>query len=119
MLALLRAGPAGALRDAGRRAGRNAALQSAAISPPCRRPALDALPLGWRGMRLVRQVAALHGMRPGLLGTLALLRRTALSAASVAVTEVAVNTAAHALLNHPLLRTSPARWPAPASPRAA
>ncbi len=38
------------------------------------------------------------------MGTLALLRRTALSAATVAATEVAVNAATHAMMNHPLLR---------------
>ncbi len=83
--------------------GRTAALQSAAIVAATPSPAIDALALGWRGLRLVRQVAALHGMRPGLLGTLALLRRTALAAASVAATEMAVNAATHAALNHPLL----------------
>jgi putative membrane protein len=103
VLALLRAGPAAALRAGAETLGRNAALQSAAIIAATPSPALDAAALGWRGLRLVRQVAALHGMRPGLFGTLALLRRTALAAASVAVTEAAVNTAAHALLNHPLL----------------
>jgi uncharacterized membrane protein YcjF (UPF0283 family) len=60
--------------------------------------------VGWCGVRLIRQVATLHGMRPGLMGTLALLRRTALSAATVAATEVAVNAATHAIMNHPLLR---------------
>ena len=103
VLALLRAGPGAGLREGAEALGRNAAFQSAAIVAATPSPALDALALGWRGLRLVRQVAALHGMRPGLLGTLALLRRTALAAASVAATEMAVNAAAHALLNHPLL----------------
>lgn len=104
MLALLRAGPAQSLREATDVLGRITALQSVAIIAATPSPALDALALGWCGVRLIRQVATLHGMRPGLMGTLALLRRTALSAATVAATEVAVNAATHAMMNHPLLR---------------
>ena len=55
-------------------------------------PALDGLLVAWRGARLVRQVAALHGMRPGLFGTFALLRRVLFSAAGVVVADVAANT---------------------------
>ena len=61
-------GPARALREQAEALGRNAALQSAAIIAAMPSPALDVLAVGWRGIRLVRQVAALHGMRPGLLG---------------------------------------------------
>jgi hypothetical protein len=39
-----------------------------------------------------------------MLGTLALLWRTALAAATVAATEIAVNAATHAMVSHPLLR---------------
>ena len=66
-------------------------------------PALVVLLVAWRGLRLVRQVAALHGMRPGLFGTLGLLRRTMLAAGLVAVSEAAINAAAHAVLSNPLL----------------
>lgn len=104
VLALLRAGPARALRDASDVLGRNAALQSIAIVAATPSPALDVLTIGWCGVRLIRQVAALHGMRPGTLGTLALLQKTALAAATVAATEVAVNAATHAMVSHPLLR---------------
>jgi uncharacterized membrane protein YcjF (UPF0283 family) len=104
MLALLRAGPAQSLREATDVLGRTTALQSVAIIAATPSPALDALALAWCGVRLIRHVATLHGMRPGLMGTLALLRRTALSAATVAATEVAVNAATHAMMNHPLLR---------------
>jgi putative membrane protein len=51
----------------------------------------------------VRQVAALYGMRPGLFGTLSLLRRTMLAAGLVAGSEAAINAAAHAILSNPLL----------------
>lgn len=104
VLALLRAGPAQTLRDATDGLGRTAALQGVAIVAATPSPALDALAIGWCGVRLVRQVAALHGMRPGMLGTLALLRKTALAAATVAGTEMAVNAATHAIIAHPLLR---------------
>jgi uncharacterized membrane protein YcjF (UPF0283 family) len=67
-------------------------------------PAFDGLLMGWRGARLVRQIAQLHGMRPGFLGTLSLLRRTALAAAGVVATDLAVNTLSHAALSSPLLR---------------
>jgi putative membrane protein len=104
VLALLRSGPAQALQDATEVLGRNAALQSVAIVAATPSPALDVLTVGWCGVRLIRQVAALHGMRPGILGTLALLRKTALAAASVAAAEIAVNAATHAMVSHPLLR---------------
>jgi putative membrane protein len=43
-------------------------------------------------------------MRPGTLATLALLRRTALSAAGVVAADLATDTAARAFLSNPLLR---------------
>jgi putative membrane protein len=104
VLALLRAGPGSALLDGADALGRSAALQAGAIVAATPSPALDAITIGWRGVRLVRQVASLHGMRPGLTGTLALLQRTAIAAASVAATQFAVNAAAHAIVSHPLLR---------------
>ena len=83
--------------------GRNAAVQSFAVTAISPSPGLDALVFAWRGVRLVRQVAALHGLRPGLAGTLALLRRTLQDAAMVAATDVAVDAAARALLSNRLL----------------
>lgn len=104
VLALLRAGPGAELIEGVDALGRNAAIQAGAIVAATPSPALDALTIGWRGVRLVRQVAALHGMRPGFTGTIALLQRTAIAAASVAATQLAVNAAAHAVVSHPLLR---------------
>lgn len=104
VLALLRAGPATTLRDTTDALGRTAAFQAVAIVAATPAPALDALTVGWCGVQLVRQVASLHGMRPGLLGTLTLLQKTALAAATVAATEMAVNAATHAIIAHPLLR---------------
>jgi uncharacterized membrane protein YcjF (UPF0283 family) len=104
VLALLRNGPAQALREATDALGRTTALQSVAIVAAVPSAALDSLAIAWCGVRLVRQVAAAHGMRPGLAGTLVLMQKTALAAATVAATEMAVNAAAHAVVSHPLLR---------------
>ena len=103
ILALLRAGPVASLRGQADALGRAAALQSMAGIAAMPSPGLAALFVAWRGLRLVRQIAQLHGLRPGALATLGLLRRTALSAGAVAGVEVATNTAAHALLSSPLL----------------
>jgi putative membrane protein len=103
ILALLRAGPVAAMRARSDELGRNAAFQTAAGIAATPAPALVVLLVAWRGLRLVRQVAALHGMRPGLFGTLSLLRRTVLAAGLVAGSEAAMNAAAHAVLSNPLL----------------
>lgn len=103
ILALLRAGPVAELRAQADALGRSAAFQMVAGIAATPAPALAVLLVAWRGVRLVRQVAALHGMRPGLLGTLGLLRRSVLSAGLVAGSEVAINAAAHALLSNPML----------------
>ncbi len=102
-LALLRAGPGHRLRESAETLGRTAAVQVVAGIAAVPSPALDVALVAWRGVRLVRQVATIYGVRPGLLGTLSLLRRTALSATLVGATELAGNTAAHALLSSPLL----------------
>jgi uncharacterized membrane protein YcjF (UPF0283 family) len=102
--ALLVAGPVGTLRLRTDALARNAAVQSFVAASAVPSPSLDGLFIAWRGLRLVRQVAELHGLRPGTLGTLALLRRTAFSAAAVITTDVAVTTALGAVTSHPLLR---------------
>lgn len=82
--------------------GRAAAMQAFAVTAISPSPALDAAIFGWRGVRLVRQVAMLHGMRPGAAGTIALLRRVAADAAMVAATDVAVDAAVRGLLSSKL-----------------
>lgn len=104
VLALLRSGVAAGLQQRADALGRGAAMQVFAVTAAMPSPALDALVVGWRGVRLVRQVAELNGLRPGLFGTLALLRRTALSAAGVAAADVAINSATRAVLSNPLLQ---------------
>ncbi len=104
IMALLRAGPVATLRARTDSLSRTAAVQVFATSAAIPSPLLDGLLVAWRGLRLIRQVAELHGMRPGLLATLSLVRRTALSAAMVVSTDVAVSAALQAVATHPLLR---------------
>ncbi len=104
LLGLLRAGPVAMLRSQADALGREAAVQIFAATAAIPSPALDGLLVAWRGIRLVRQVAVLHGLRPGLLGTFALLRRALLSAAGTAAANLAVDTLARAVLSNPLLQ---------------
>jgi putative membrane protein len=101
--ALLESGPLPALEARAAALGRTAAVQAFSITAVSPSPGLDALVFAWRGVRLVRQVAALHGLRPGLAGSVALLRRTVFDAAAVAATDIAVDAAARALLSNRLL----------------
>jgi putative membrane protein len=101
---LLAAGPLEALDRKAQALGRAAAVQAFAITAISPSPGLDALVFAWRGVRLVRQVAELHGLRPGLAATAALLRRTALDAGTVAATDLVVDAATRALLSSPLLQ---------------
>jgi putative membrane protein len=103
MRALLRAGPARDLRVRAEALGQQAALATFALTAAMPSPALDAAVVAWRGLRLIRDVAALHNMRPGLLGTLALLRRTLNAASLTALANVAVDTAMRALVSNPTL----------------
>jgi len=103
ILPLLRAGVEAPLRARADALGRRAAFQVVAGMAATPAPSLVVLLISWRGIRLIRQIASLHGLRPSLLGTLGLLRRTAMAAGTTAATEAAVNTAAHALLSTPML----------------
>ncbi len=103
IIGLLRIGPVATMRARSDALGRTAAFQTAAGMAATPSPSLVVLLIAWRGLRLVRQVAALHGMRPGLFATFGLLRRTMLAAGLVAGSEAAVNAATHALLSNPLL----------------
>ena len=103
VLSLLRTGVESRLRAQADAFSRRAAIQVVAGMAATPAPALVVVLITWRAVRLIRQIATLYGVRPGLLATLGLLRRTALSATATAVTEAAVNTAAHAVLSSPLL----------------
>ena len=101
--ALLRTGPLAEAERATSLAGRNAALQVVAATAVVPWPGLDGVIVAWRGMRLVRQVAAIHGLRPGTLGTWRLFQRVALDAGSVAAADVAAAAVTEALFNSPAL----------------
>lgn len=103
MVALLEAGPLAELDRAAAAAGRAAATQAFAATAVLPSPALDAVFFGWRGIRLVREVAAIHGLRPGIAGTLALLRRTVFEAGTVAAADVAIDAATRAVVTNPLI----------------
>ena len=101
--ALLEAGPLRTLDAEVATLGRVAAVQAFAATAISPSPSWDALVFGWRAVRLVRQVAALHGLRPGIAGTLSLLKRSAFSAAQVAATNVVVDAAVRAVVTNPLI----------------
>ena len=103
LAAVLEAWPLSTIAEEAAALGRAAAVQAFAITAVSPSPGLDALVFGWRGVRLVRQVAVLHGLRPGFAGTVALLRRAALDAATVAATDVAVDAVVRAVMSSPLV----------------
>ena len=100
--ALLRSGPLARLDQEAAQAGRSAALQILAATAVSPWPGLDGVLVVWRGLRLIRRIAELYGMRPGTLGTLRLWRRVALDAGSVAAADVVVATMTDALFSSPL-----------------
>ncbi len=103
LAALLEAGPLAELDRAATTAGRTAATQAFAATAVVPSPALDALFFAWRGFRLVREVAAIHGLRPGLAGTFALLRRAIFEAGAVAAADVAIDVVTRAVTTNPLI----------------
>ncbi|MFO1158790.1 MAG: DUF697 domain-containing protein [Reyranellaceae bacterium] len=100
--ALLRSGPLAQIDQEATKASRTAALQILATTAVSPWPGMDGVLVIWRGLRLIRQIAELYGMRPGTLGTLRLWRRVALDAGSVAAADVVVATMTDALFSSPL-----------------
>lgn len=103
LTALLEAGPLAELDRAANAAGRTAAAQAFAATAVVPSPALDAVFFAWRGIRLVREVAVIHGVRPGIAGTFALLRRAIFEAGTVAAADVAIDAATRAIVTNPLI----------------
>jgi putative membrane protein len=58
---------------------------------------IDVVVVLWRNLRLVREIAALYGARPGYLGSVRLLRRMLANIAIAGVAETGHELAAHAL----------------------
>lgn len=103
--AVLRSQVADRLQEAAARLGRQAAVDGAALVAVCPHPAWDGLLAGLRGLHVVRQVAALYGLRPSALVTVALLRRVAWMAAGTAgLSLVSQNVAEQVLGSMPVLK---------------
>ncbi|HEY8611065.1 MAG TPA: DUF697 domain-containing protein [Roseomonas sp.] len=110
--AALRRHLAGPLRQATRRAGSQAALEGGVVVAINPSPALDGVLAGLRGLSLLRQVAAIHGMRPGGAVTLALLRRLAWTAAGTSGLDLLGRSFADSALSHlPVIRQLAAALP--------
>jgi putative membrane protein len=102
---LLETGPLAKLDESTSSIGKETAGQivvAIAMSPWA---GLDGVIVVWRSMRMVRRIAELYGLRPGVLGTVQLLRRVAQDGGTVAVANVAVAAAvAQVSDRNPLLR---------------
>ncbi|MBI0539453.1 DUF697 domain-containing protein [Roseomonas sp. KE2513] len=91
---------AGHLHDATRAAGHRAALAGGVVVAISPSPALDGVLAGLRGLLLLRQVAAIHGMRPSVAVTLSLLRRLAWTAAGTSGMDLLGQSFANSALSH-------------------
>ena len=93
------------LREAAGLLGRRAAVEGATLVAICPHPAWDGLLAGGRGLLVIRHVAALYGLRPGLAVTFALLRRVAWTAAgTTGLSFVSQGLADHLLTSMPVLK---------------
>ncbi len=94
------------LREQANAAGLRAASQGAAMVAIIPSPSLEGLAAGLRSLKLIREIASLYGLRPGPSVTLGLMRRAAVTAASVyGINEIAGAAAAHFLADAPVLRS--------------
>jgi len=97
--ALLRGGPIKDLEDRTAQLGRAYGLRVLATTAVCPWPGLDGLIVVWQSLRLVRQIATIHGLRPGTVGSAALLRRAAMDSGAVLATDLAVTAVVDGLLS--------------------
>lgn len=103
--AILRSQVADRLREKARSLGRRAAVEGATLVAICPHPAWDGVIAGGRGLLMIRQVAALYGLRPGFAVTLALVRRVAWTAAeTTGLALVSQGLANHALSKLPVIK---------------
>ena len=102
---VLRSRVADPLQERAAGLGRRAAAEGATLVAICPHPAWDGLFAGARGLLVIRRVAALYGLRPGLTVTLALLRRVAWTAAgTTGLSLVSQGLADHVLTGLPVVR---------------
>ena len=94
-----------ALAKAARQAGQRAAIEGGALTAVMPSPVFDGAVAAWRGLRLMREVAVIYGLRPGPLVTLSLMRRVATTAAtSSGVTLLSQSLAEHVLHRTPIIK---------------
>jgi putative membrane protein len=87
--AILRNRVADPLREAAKTIGRRAAVQSASLIAISPHASWDGLIAGVRAVLIIRAVARLFGLRPGMAMTIALFRKVAWTAAGTAGIELA------------------------------
>jgi putative membrane protein len=102
---IVRSQVADRLRAKANELGGRAAAEGATLVAICPHPAWDGLIAAARALLLIRRVAALYGLRPGLSVTLTLLRRVAWTAAgTTGISLVSQSLADHALAHLPVLK---------------
>src|SRR6266851_5221629 len=94
----------GQLRQQANQIGMRAAIQGGAAVAITPSPALDGVLAGLRGVVVIRQVAQLYTLRPGLAVTIALLSRVMSSAAAVSVTELLSRSLTDQMLEVPYVK---------------
>lgn len=97
--AILRSRAIAPLDQVARQISRIGAMQGGALVAVVPSPALDGVFSGLRGLALVRQVAQLYGLRPGIAVTLSLFRRVAWTAAGVSGVDLLAQSAADHFLH--------------------
>jgi putative membrane protein len=102
--AVLRARVAAPLDQIARQAALAGATQAGALVAVVPSPVLDGVFTGLRGLWLVRHIANVYGLRPGISVTLSLLRRVALTAAGVSGAELLAQSTADALHEVPVIK---------------
>ncbi len=102
---VLRSQVADRLHEAALALGRRAAVEGATLVAICPHPAWDGVIAGGRGLMVIRRIAALYGLRPGVAVTLALMRRVAWTAAgTTGLSLVSQGLADHVLGSMPVLK---------------
>jgi putative membrane protein len=75
-------------------------MQTATMTAVSPKASIDSALFILRGVRLVREIALIYGMRPGILGTCSLLRRVLYGAATVATVDFAAGIAVQGLVSN-------------------
>ena len=101
--AILRNQVAPELERAARRVGLSAAQQGAAFVALNPHSAWDGVVVGFCGLRVIRQVARIYGLRPGPVVTWALLRGIGRMALETAAADLLAQAATEQMMNMPVL----------------